>query len=44
MKFLNAQSISIAFMFIYKRVGKKKTKNKTKQKKMFSYIISVHTD
>ena len=45
MKFLNAHSIFIAFMFIYKKVEKLKKKKKQKTKiKMFSYIISVHTD
>ena len=45
MKFFNVHSISIAFMFIYKKVDKqKKKKNKQTNKKMFSYIISVHTD
>ena len=50
MKFLNVHSISIAFMFIYKKVEKQKKEKQTKQtnkqtnKKMFSYIISVHTD
>ena len=44
-KFLNVHSISIAFMFIYKKVEKlKKKKNKQTKIKMFSYIISVHTD
>ena len=45
-KFLNVHSISIAFMFIYKKVEKQEKGNKNKQtnKKMFSYIISVHTD
>ena len=37
MKFLNVNSISIAFMCIYKKSRKTTTK-------MFSYIISVHTD
>ena len=45
MKFLNAHSIFIAFMFIYKKVEKLKKKKKKQTKiKMFSYIISVHTD
>ena len=46
MKFFNVHSISIAFMFIYKKVDQqKKKKNKqTNNQKMFSYIISVHTD
>ena len=49
MKFLNVHSISIALIFIYKKVEKQKKERKKKQankqtKKMFSYIISVHTD
>ena len=32
MKFLNVHSISIAFMFIYKKVGKQKKKNKQTNK------------
>ena len=45
MKFFNVHSISIAFICIYKKVEKQKKGKKTsKQKKMFSYIISVHTD
>ena len=45
-KFLNVHSISIAFMFIYKKVEKQKKKKKSNKqtKKMFSYNISVHTD
>ena len=44
MKFLNAHSIFIAFVYIQKsRKTKKEKKTKTKIK-MFSYIISVHTD
>ena len=50
MKFLNVHSISIAFIFIYKKVEKQKKEKQTKQtnkqtnKQNVQLIISVHTD